>query len=56
MSGIEHQKERLRNIYISINPVFFKKRIFSQLRLLLKNTSVTSQFGASDTPFGNNLI
>ena len=52
----EHQKERLRNIYISINPVLFKKQIFSQLRLLLKNASVTSQFEASDTPFGNNLI
>lgn len=52
----ERQKERLRNIYISINPVLFKKQIFSQLRLLLKNASVTSQFEASDTPFGNNLI
>jgi hypothetical protein len=52
----EHQKERLRNIYISINPVLFKKQIFSQLRLLLKNASVTSQLEASETPFGNNLI
>lgn len=52
----EHQKERLRNIYISINPVLFKKQIFSQLRSLLKNASVTSQFEASDPAFGNNLI
>jgi len=52
----KHQKERLRNIYISINPVLFKKQIFSQLRSLLKNASVTSQFEASDPPFGNNLI
>ncbi len=52
----ERQNERLRNIFISINPVLFKKQIFSQLRLLLKNASVTSQFEASDTPFGNNLI
>lgn len=52
----ECQKERLRNTYISINPVLFKKQIFSQLRLLLRNASVTPQFEASDTPFGNNLI
>jgi hypothetical protein len=52
----EHQKERLRNLYISINPVLFKKQIFSQLRSLLKNASVTSQFEASEPTFGNNLI
>jgi hypothetical protein len=52
----ECQKERLRNLYSSTNPVLFKKQIFSQLRLLLRNASVTSQFEASDTPFGNTLI
>ena len=52
----EHQKERLRNIYISLNPVILKKQIFSQLRSLLKNASAPSQFEASIASFGNNLI
>lgn len=52
----ECQKERLRNAYSSINPLLFKTQIFSQLRLLLRNVSVASQFEASNTPLGNNLI
>lgn len=49
-------KEKLRIIYNSLNPVVFKKQIFSQLRQLLKHASVTPQFEASDRPFGNILI
>lgn len=41
-------KDKLRIIYNSLNPVVFKKQIFSQLRQLLKNASVTSLFEASD--------
>ena len=52
----DHHKARLRNTYISINPVLFKKQIFSKLRLLLRSASVTSQFEASNSSFGNNLI
>jgi hypothetical protein len=46
----EPQKQLLKNLYFSINPVLFKKQIFSQLRLLLRNASVTSKFEAFETP------
>jgi len=49
-------KDNLRIIYNSINPVVFKKQIFSQLRQLLKHASVTPHFEAADQPFGNTLI
>jgi hypothetical protein len=52
----DSEKERLRNTYNSINPVVLKKQIVSQLRLLLKNASVTSECEASYNSFGNNLI
>jgi hypothetical protein len=49
-------KEKLRIIYNSLNPLVFKKKIFSQLRQLLIHASVTTQFEASDRPFGNIII
>lgn len=52
----DNTKKKLTELKESINPVIFKKQIFSQLRQVFKYASVTPNFEASSQPFGNMVI